>query len=157
MQICCNLHFYDKVTTPSQVLFEHYFPLPPTERMSPLQRVVFLPHAVSPARAASAPLWAPCLPPTCTSTPSPSMTRYPPKSTRSPLVTPLSPHPAEWPAPTLAAWGPSLSWSLPRTGMGPLCKAELGSFSAHYDCHYSIHCSSGICEGAQNRTQLYHL
>lgn len=108
------------------------FSLPSTERMSPLQRVVFLPHAVSPAWAASAPLWAPCHPQTCTSTPSPSTTRYLLMSTRGPLVMPLFPHPAEWPAPTSAAWGPSLSWSLPRTGMGPLCKAELGSFSTQF-------------------------
>lgn len=106
--------------------------------MSPLQKVVFLPHAVSPVWAASAPLWAPCLLPTCTSTPSLSTTKYPMTSMRGPLATPLFPRPAEWPVPTSAAWGPSPSWSLPRTGMGPLCKAELRSVSAHFDCHYSI-------------------
>lgn len=116
--------------------------------MSPLQKVVFLPRAVSPVWAASAPLWAPCLLPTCMSTPSLSTTKYPMTSMRGPLATPLFPRPAEWPVPTSAAWGPSPSWSLPRTGMGPLCKAELGSVSAHFDCHYSIHCSTGICEGA---------
>ena len=94
-----------------------------SERTCPLLRVVFQRHAASPW-AASAPHLAPCHPPTCMSMRwSHSTTRSPhQRNTRGLQATPLCPHPMlpKWPAPTSAAWGPSPSWSLPRTGTAQL-------------------------------------
>lgn len=94
-----------------------------SERMCLLLRVVFRQHAAS-RWAASAPRWGPCRLLTCMSTPwSLSMTRFPhQRTTRGLQATPLCPHQMlpRWPAPTSAAWGPSRSWSLPRTGTAQL-------------------------------------
>lgn len=87
--------------------------------MCPLPRVVFQRRAASPW-AASAPRWAPCRLPTLMISPTrPSTTRSPHlRSTRGLRVKYLCPRPLlpRCPAATSAAWGPSLSWSLPRTG-----------------------------------------
>lgn len=93
-----------------------------TERTCHLPRAVFQLRAASPSAANDLP-WDPCRLPTCTNTPwSPSTTRFPHQKTLTVRrATPLCPLPpaSGWPAPTSVAWGPSPSWSLPRTGTAP--------------------------------------
>lgn len=92
---------------------------PPSERMCPLPRVALqlLEASLWPA---SAPHWAPCRLPTCTSMPwSLSTTRFPHQRSTTGLRARLRccrPRPARWPATTWVAWGASLSWFLPRRG-----------------------------------------